>query len=124
MKVNFAGPDPKPRARLVQADLMTKETKKPRVPASNGWERALAAALIRGSVPGEVEGFTPAARRAAAVLATKVLAQRKAGQVQIDLESFAAADGRRLMRIAIAKDNMPFLVDSVAAVVARHSMDS
>jgi glutamate dehydrogenase len=86
------------------------------------WRRALGAALVKGCVPGELEGFGPAARRDAADFAATLIAKRKVGQINVKMESFVPASGKRLMRMAVVNDDMPFLVDSVAAIIARHGL--
>ncbi|MDF1834823.1 MAG: NAD-glutamate dehydrogenase [Alteraurantiacibacter sp. bin_em_oilr2.035] len=46
--------------------------------------------------------------------------ERKEGQPSISVRS--ATDGRRFMRIAIINKDMPFLVDSIGAVMAAHGL--
>ena len=80
----------------------------------------LAKLLTDGALPGETDGLTKADRAAAALLARTALdmARRPA----IASETATDARGRRIMRIAIANDDMPFLVDSIAATVAARSI--
>ena len=87
-----------------------------------GWAKQLAGLITKGSVPGEIEGFTPPARKEAALLGAEALCHRAPLHASIALESFARKDGERQMRLAIANDDMPFLVDTVAAVIARHGL--
>ncbi len=89
---------------------------------AHDWAGTLLPLMLKGSLPGEREGFSRADQKVAAAFAAKALNLRKAGQVAIEMESFAAPSGQRLMRVALSNDNMPFLVDSVAAVIARHGL--
>ena len=82
----------------------------------------LAKALIEGSLPGELEGFGPAARREAAAFAHTALKVRKGSRSSVAMDTFADAEGRRRMRITVVNPDMPFLVDSVAAVVTAHGL--
>ncbi len=101
---------------------MTQKMKLVAAQPLEGWTQALGRALVKGSVPGEVEGFGPAARGAAALFISRTIAKRKVGQALVAMETFAHSSGKRLMRLAIVNDDMPFLVDSVAAIVARHGL--
>ncbi len=80
----------------------------------------LAKTLISGALPGETDGFTRADKAAAAAIAKTALDNPK--RPAIASETGNDARGRRIMRIAIANDDMPFLVDSVAATVAAHGI--
>jgi len=75
-------------------------------------------ALTQNALPGETEGLTSASEQEAAEFLAAVGAQRKAGQVAIAIESTGGEAGHRRMRIGIVNDDMPFLVDSVANVIA------
>ncbi|PZO87435.1 MAG: glutamate dehydrogenase [Sphingomonas sanxanigenens] len=77
-------------------------------------------ALVTGALPGEIDGFGPEDRAAAGAFVAAAAASRKAGAPAIQLESVAGE--RRFMRVAIINDDMPFLVDSVAATVAAHGL--
>ncbi|MBA3897720.1 MAG: NAD-glutamate dehydrogenase, partial [Sphingomonadaceae bacterium] len=59
-------------------------------------------------------------RHAAAALALQALDRRPAGRASIASDTAHDSHGKRLMRLAIANDDMPFLVDSIAATVAEH----
>ena len=83
---------------------------------------AIAKALVDGALPGETDGFAREDREAAAALALKALAKRAPHTPSIASETAQDAGGRRQMRIAIANDDMPFLVDSVAATIAKHGL--
>ena len=80
----------------------------------------LAKVLTNGALPGETDGLTRADKVAAAALAQKALDHPK--RPAILAETGTDVRGRRIMRIAIANDDMPFLVDSVAATVAAHNI--
>ena len=83
---------------------------------------ALARALVAGSLPGELEGFSPADRSSAAAFVLQALSARRPGQPSIAVDTLADSGGRRHMRLAVVNDDMPFLVDSVAAVVSAHGL--
>src|SRR5690242_8271096 len=75
-------------------------------------------ALTQNALPGEREGLTQAAEQDAAEFLATVGAQRKRGEVAIASASTGGEAGYRRMRIGIVNDDMPFLVDSVANVIA------
>jgi glutamate dehydrogenase len=77
--------------------------------------------LLGNALPGELEGFSKEARLEAARFLASVAEKRQVGTVAIRLESTGGEAGRRRMRLGIANDDMPFLVDSVAnAIAGRH----
>ncbi len=76
--------------------------------------------LTDGALPGETDGFRRDDRAAAAVLSQAALDNPK--RPAIASETGNDARGQRIMRIAIANNDMPFLVDSVAATVAAHDI--
>ena len=82
----------------------------------------IAAALISGSLPGELDNFTAQARMTAAKFVSALLTLRAPGSANIMIDTLideeGAKIGQRKMRLAVVNDNMPFLVDSVAAVIA------
>jgi glutamate dehydrogenase len=80
----------------------------------------IATALLSGALPGEVAGFDPDQVQAAAGFVADAATRRRPGQPVLRLESVAGA--RRYMRLAIINDDMPFLVDSVAATVNAHNL--
>ncbi len=82
----------------------------------------LAKALVAGALPGETDGFAKADRRAAAVLALAALDGRKETAPAVLIESGTDAHGRRLMRLAVANDDMPFLVDSIADAITAQGL--
>ncbi len=77
--------------------------------------------LVKGALPGELAGFTGADRAAAAALMSQVAAKRVAGKPSMALD-VVTADTDRFMRLAIVNADMPFLVDSIAAEIASHSL--
>jgi len=83
----------------------------------------LAAALTAGALPGETADFAREDRYAAAELALEAIEARAPGHPGIASETALNVAGRRQMRIAVANDDMPFLVDSIAATVAAHALD-
>lgn len=88
----------------------------PRVSASLA--DAFSQALLEGALPGETEGFTPQEQAEAAGFVADVAARRRPGEIALKLQSVGGEAARRLMRLVIVNDDMPFLVDSVAAVIA------
>jgi glutamate dehydrogenase len=83
---------------------------------------AIAKTLVAGALPGETAGFGKADRIAAGTLALAALNKRPRGKVSMAAETGNDASGKRLMRLAIVNDDMPFLVDSIAATVAAHNL--
>lgn len=77
--------------------------------------KSLRLQLEASLLPGDAAVSTSALDEAAAYL-LHVAATRAGGQSLVQLES--AAGERRHLRIAIINDDMPFLVDSVAATIA------
>ncbi|UVO54742.1 NAD-glutamate dehydrogenase [Sphingomonas sp. SUN039] len=82
----------------------------------------LAKALVAGALPGETAGFTKDDRRAAAALALDALDGRRGDAPAIRIESGSGSDGRRLMRLAVANSDMPFLVDSIADAITAQGL--
>ena len=83
---------------------------------------ALAARLVEGALPGELKGFGKAERIAAATFVADAAAMRQPNTISLKLESISADDTTRRMRLAIINDDMPFLVDSIAAVIGAHDI--
>jgi glutamate dehydrogenase len=82
---------------------------------------ALHARLTDGALPGELEGFDDTARAAAARFVAEAAATRAPGTPGIALETGLGEDSRA-MRLAVVNDDMPFLVDSIAATIAAHDI--
>ena len=78
---------------------------------------AIAARLTQGALPAELQGFGPAEVAAAAAFVAGVAQRRAPGEPSIALEPMSGDDTHRRMRLAIVNDDMPFLVDSIAAMV-------
>jgi len=82
----------------------------------------IAAVLAQGALPGETDGFGDAARHAAAGFVAQAAMQRPINKPSFALESVGGEGGRRLMRLAIVNDDMPFLVDSVSSTLAARGL--
>ena len=78
---------------------------------------ALGARLTLGALPGELRDFDDAAVADAARFVAAAAARRAPGQPAIALEPMPSDDVRRRMRVAVINDDMPFLVDSIAAAI-------
>ena len=83
---------------------------------------ALRDRLVQGALPAELQGFGEAEQAEAAAFLVATAARREPGRPAIAMEAMAADDVRRRMRIAIANDDMPFLVDSVAAEIGERGI--
>jgi glutamate dehydrogenase len=90
--------------------------------ASASLADAFSQALLDGALPGETEGFTPAEQAEAGAFIAEAAAVRRPGEIALKLQSVGGEAARRLMRLVIVNDDMPFLVDSVAAVIAGHGL--
>ncbi len=80
--------------------------------------KSMTAAFSVSALPGENEGFDDKACEDAARFTLELAQQRKSGNASVKLDTFADAQGRLAMRIAMNNDDMPFLVDSVSAALA------
>jgi len=83
---------------------------------------SLAGALCGGALPGELDDFAAEDCRAAAAFIAGCAARRPRGTALVRLESTGTRLGERRMRICIANDDMPFLVDSVAQAIAARGL--
>ena len=83
---------------------------------------SLRTALTHDALPGETAGFGPAEQQQAAEFVADVAIARAPGQVAIRVESTGGEAGKRRMRLAVVNDDMPFLVDSVAAAIAARGL--
>jgi len=92
-------------------------TARQRKQAGPGFEATIArrfkASLLQGEV-GLPAGELAEAARFVAALALS----RKPGEAAIAVESATGRVGRRMTRLAVVNDNMPFLLDSIAAAIA------
>src|SRR3569832_1576153 len=84
---------------------------------------AIGAALVAGALPGETDNFDEQAKADAVAFMATTAANRSAGQPAIALESLGGDSVHRRMRLGIVNDDMPFLVDSVAAALAAQNVD-
>jgi glutamate dehydrogenase len=89
---------------------------------ANAFAAEIAAILTADALPGETDGFSEEDGGAAAAFVAQTASRRAAGQPSVALESIGGEGGRRLMRLVIVNDDMPFLVDSVAAAVAARGL--
>ena len=80
-------------------------------------------ALNTNALPGELDGFSDAEQDETAKFVADVVARRKPGEVAIQLTSSGGEAGHRRMRLAVVNDDMPFLVDSVASVIAARGIN-
>jgi glutamate dehydrogenase len=78
---------------------------------------ALAGRLTKGALPGELQGFGKKERQEAATFVAATAEARPPGTAALSLEPVSGTEPRRLMRLAIVNDDMPFLVDSIAATI-------
>ncbi|MFV0623995.1 NAD-glutamate dehydrogenase [Sphingomonas sp. ac-8] len=83
--------------------------------------QAIAARLFEGALPGELEGLGTEEREAAVRLVADAARVRPPGTASIAIDS-VTSDGRRRMRLAVVNDDMPFLVDSIAATITGHNL--
>ena len=81
--------------------------------------KALAARMRESLLPGDLI-FEASRLEEAASFVLESAAVREPGEATIVIAS--ASDERRFMRIALINDDMPFLVDSVAATIAAHGL--
>ncbi|MEO5773436.1 MAG: NAD-glutamate dehydrogenase domain-containing protein [Sphingomicrobium sp.] len=83
---------------------------------------ALRVALTQNALPGETEGFDKAKALEAAEFVAESAAIRAPGTSVVRLQSTGGEAGNRRMRLVAINDDMPFLVDSVAAAVAANGV--
>ncbi|MBX9796952.1 NAD-glutamate dehydrogenase domain-containing protein [Sphingomonas sp.] len=83
---------------------------------------ALASRLVVGALPGELEGFGAAEQAEAARFVAATAGQRPPGTARFELETISGDETNRHMRLAIVNDDMPFLVDSIAATIGAHDV--
>ncbi len=79
------------------------------------------ASLIHGALPGELEGLNAKDKSSAATFVMNVAVVRGKGKASLNLDVITDSEPRK-MRLAIINDDMPFLVDSVAAEIASHGL--
>ena len=83
--------------------------------------KAMAARLSVSLLPGDAPFGAGGLDKAAEFMVTAA-DNRAAGTAAIVIESIAGAAGERFMRLALINDDMPFLVDSIAATIAAHGL--
>ena len=83
--------------------------------------KALAARLSVSLLPGDAP-FAAGGLDRAAEFMVAAASERAPGTAAIAIESIAGAAGERFMRLALINDDMPFLVDSIAATIAAHGL--
>ena len=88
----------------------------PKPASARRQEAALARILAQAVLPGDGAMGADGLAQAAAFLLTSA-ARRAAGQPAIAIQSVPGSTSQRMTRIAVINDDMPFLVDSIAAAV-------
>jgi glutamate dehydrogenase len=82
----------------------------------------LARRLADAVLPGDA-AFTPDSLEAAAAFVLGAISVRDGHEPIVAIESVMGVAGERLTRIVVINDNMPFLVDSLAATVVGQGLD-
>jgi glutamate dehydrogenase len=100
---------------------VTKPAKPAEAPATPDKEhvRTLTDRICQSLLPGDVEFARPKVREAAEFLLSAA-AERRPGRPIVRIDS--VTDERRFMRIALINDDMPFLVNSLAAAIAEQGL--
>jgi glutamate dehydrogenase len=80
--------------------------------------KTIVKALASHSLPGDLDNFGKEARATAAAFVGGALARRQPEEASMAVDTHVDSAGQRQMRLAVVNANMPFLVDSVAAVIA------
>ena len=83
---------------------------------------ALAARFADSLLPGEAEGMNAARLSDAAAFTLTAMAELQPGEPGVALESVGGSAGQRFLRLAVINDDMPFLVDSIAAAVTQQGL--
>ena len=78
--------------------------------------------FTNGSLPGELEGLLHEDIREAAAFLGQVAATRIVGTPAIALEPISNDTTERRMRLGVINDDMPFLVDSIAAAITTQDL--
>ena len=89
--------------------------------ANAALHEALVRAFLKGALPGENEGFEGDACAEAVQFALDAMRNRVDHRATLKTATMTDKHGRH-MRLAIVNDNMPFLVDSIAATLARFGL--
>src|SRR5215217_198395 len=82
----------------------------------------LAARFGDSLLPHEAGGMDAPRLADAAAFTLDAMAQRQQGEPAVALESIGGSAGQRFLRLAVINDDMPFLVDSIAAAVAEQGL--
>jgi len=106
-----------------KAVLAEADTASPSIPLSAHLIETLAIALKGAALPGEEHSFDARARADAAEFIARAGALRTPGTPALLLEPLPGEGRERRMRLALINDDMPFLVDSTAAIVDSHGSD-
>ena len=91
------------------------------MPSEKRLAAALAKELSESLLPGE-EPFTKPGLAEAARIMLDAARERQSGKAVIAIEAVTGTVAERLTRIAVVNDDMPFLVDSIAATVAAQGL--
>lgn len=83
---------------------------------------AIAQALTTDALPGEAEDLLDDDLNEAAAFVAATAQARAPDEANVRLESVTRDDGRRFLRLAVVNDDMPFIVDSIAAAVHSHNL--
>ncbi len=83
---------------------------------------SLSSALCGRALPGELADFSDEDCRAAAEFIADCATRRTPGSAVVKLQPTGTRLGHRRMRIGIANDDMPFLVDSIAGAIAARGL--
>ncbi|KRB86578.1 glutamate dehydrogenase [Sphingomonas sp. Root710] len=96
----------------------------PEASDAQDFTQIFAKALTTGALPGETDDLSGERLDAAAAFLAQTARRRLPGAAAIAIQSIAGnSGGRRLMRIAVVNDDMPFLVDSVSATLAAQGVE-
>ena len=96
-------------------------TPNPSDSAATGLAAVIASRLAGALLPGDAT-FTPDALAEAASFVATAAGSRKVGEAVIRLETIPGTAAERFMRIAVINDDMPFLVDSIAATLTAQGL--
>ena len=83
--------------------------------------KALEARLSNAFLPGDPPFGGDGLSRAADFVSTAA-ASRSPGEASVVIESVSGSAAERFMRVAVINDDMPFLVDSIAATISAHGL--
>jgi glutamate dehydrogenase len=104
---------------------MTTDTATRKTSDNNDLIEVFAKMLVAGALPRELTGLDEEGRQEAAAFVAATARKRRPGHAAVAIQTIGgSAAGRRLMRIAVINDDMPFLVDSVSAAIAAHGIQA